>query len=331
MKRKIFFAILAVLILGIAALVYASTNAFQNMPETTVVTSVAVVEHDVQFYVTAEEELYVGGQHTDCFGLYDEGFRWGYLYGLRHLLHPSLRETPVLFATGVRDVFPGDDGFLYTDEARNLHYFGKMGDYRDTVLAEHVVSADCGGYSIVYVTQDGSAWFLPHLPEGKKWGEPVLLLPDAVEIYENTFTNVRILCTDGLVHAFAYDQNRGMRDLVELPADEMDNCYHATLTLHDGGTLTWYRMEDQPNGVLNQTDVAENVELFSVDQFRGDEVLYLTGDGKLVLWTLDPHSNVESREALASFEPGEIVQMDRGIFVTLLLHRDGTVTELRMK
>lgn len=147
--------LLCILSLPVAMLAAAGL-CFQKLDRTETLQNIWCDEMFIEYDLTSKHTLYVSGVHGDSFGLYETGLRWNKLYGLRQLFLRMY--DPVLFAENVKEVFPGEDGFLYTDSDGTLYYFGNYSHHVRLKIAEHVRSAFPSAIQITYVDEQSNAY-----------------------------------------------------------------------------------------------------------------------------------------------------------------------------
>ena len=154
--KKILILISILVVLGICARFFIITR-FEELPAETKIQDITVDGYSVKYFITEDNELYIGGDHTDSFGLYDKtGFRWSFMYAVRGILGKT--DVPVLFAKNVVQVFEASDGFLFTDVDGILYYFGSKSKGEIIKLAEDVISASSYRQNVFYVTASGDGY-----------------------------------------------------------------------------------------------------------------------------------------------------------------------------
>lgn len=255
---------------------------FEELPKDAKVRNIEINEYSVQFFITEDDKLYVGGINRDSMGLFDKtGFRWGFLYAIRGFLGRT--NNPVLFAENVAQVFEATDGatdkgFLYTDLNGTLYYFGSATKGNSVKIAEDVKGATACNRTIFYVTSFGDLYqkFL----DGT---DAVIIGKNVADVYTNG-SAIRIVDSTGEVYQIdtrspscqTYNTQGGS------VVKAVRNDYNSTCVLTEDGNLTFRQWETgitageeaslfSPNALVLLTDMNFN-RLCWMDQ---EGILYI--------------------------------------------------------
>lgn len=266
--------------------------AFCNLSTETTLYEVLWDNHGVGYYLTEENELYVGGPnglHTDSYGLYETGFRWNFLYGTRRLL--GIRDA-VLFCDDVKKVFHGENGFLYTDGNDVLFYFGSASNGKTIRIAQRVISASEDFNRIAYITEDDEVFYTTITDDNTV--SPSKKIASQGRYVYIARNNIRILDKAGGVYQISLDKNGeplgDRKMLFESGICTMRNDIDTTCVLTDNGELICYKWEMLgDDGILygdvkKRCVVAKDVCLFDIGSF-GD-IAYITKEAKVEVYNI---------------------------------------------
>ena len=267
---------------------------FRAMPDETKIRKIEADSYGLKYFVTETDELYIGGDHGDRYGLYDTGFYWGFLYGSRRLFCRS--DAPVRFAENVADVYPGTNGFLYTDIGGTLYYFGESTGGKITKIATDVQTASVRDNCIVYATFAGDA-YCKTCVDGA-WGEAKQLANNVSQIYTNGFL-ARIVDKDGNFYQVRIDDAQvptvlpGDGLYFEKDIQYMTNSYDRTALLTKSGELICYFWESgQENQVLWTAGTVRLRKSMAAQALAADVNIfsancYVSADGQIYQFTED--------------------------------------------
>ncbi len=305
--RKFLILISILVVLGICVIFFYVTR-FEEIPPETKIQDITVDGFSVKFFITEDNELYIGGEHTDSFGLYDKtGFRWSFMYAVRGILGKT--DVPVLFAKNVVQVFEASDGFLFTDVDGTLYYFGSKSNGKIIKLAEDVICASSYRQNVYYVTASGDGC--------RK------ILSEA--IVEKVASNVIYVYTNGI--AYRIIDNSGK--IYQLDVSEADcanttstkngavidvgNDYNSTYILTSKGKLTLYQWSTGIIGGEENVPYSLSEQALLADM-NFDHVCYFDREGRL--------SIVSCRGKDIDTESSEIRLLDRTDIIDIAVDYD---------
>ncbi len=285
----IIYSFFLLLFFSVVAILGYVLFSFTPMPKDIAVRQVLVDEFSQIYYVTEDNQLYVGGNNTDHLGFYDTDVRWGTLFALRRFLG---KEDAVLFAEQVSQVYPSEDGVLYTDLDGSLYYFGELNGGKLTKIADNVEKASLSSFGGVYLAAaDSNAYYFWWDYDNKEWTEPTVLMGEIRDVAING-SYIRLLTEQGQI--FQRSIFRGL-DFIEkesflvtgdavkmwtsietLLIQKEDDTYEL-IRFENGHNYQVQSLKDRSAASSNPDDIIVDAEL--KDLYAGD--YYLTESGNI--------------------------------------------------
>lgn len=153
-QRKLWVAICGIAMLAIIVILALSAFGFQTLSGEETIRTISADNSGVIYYLTNDGNLYVSGSYRSRSPLYENmNFRWKFLYGIRSRLL-GLRD-PVLLASSVTSITPGDAGAVFLDTAGFLWYIGEFGDSGPELIAPNGKTAYVDHGTMVCVFESG--------------------------------------------------------------------------------------------------------------------------------------------------------------------------------
>lgn len=318
-KRVIYCAIfLLVLSIGVFAVV---AFRFQKMPHGTKLRDIEVDSNGIVYYLTEDGELYVGGCHKDSYGLYETGFRWGFLYGTRGILHGD-DAFPVLFAENVQQVFEATDSFLYTDQSNTLFYFGTESEGNHMPVATNVVEASASGAEFVYVTNanelfhtsmDGDGFTAP-----KQIGSNVSkahIIGHDVQVLDINGSYYQIIMARTAEGEFSY----AAEDVSEHGIQKMESSPDGICLLKSDGELLYDLLRNiDGNTVPNRYYIKKDAAVTHIDINADRDVFFVTEEGDVERYDRG------ATKTVVQLERTDVVDIAAGESEVFILFADGT-------
>lgn len=313
--KKVVFTVVAALLLICSAWLFLRQS-YKFLPSDAVIKEAKVDEYGLLFLITEDNELYIGGYHTDAIGLYDYGIgQWGVGFELRSRNPFRENGAPILFRSDVVDVFPGYLGFTWLSTDGMLYRF--TGSEEGAPIVGNAKKAASLGKTVLYQTTENDVLLL-----AEDSGTPVQITTDSEDFYFGKSGAIRVLKSGGTL----YSTNSVLLDQsweIQIPSNARTSTVRSssigTTYISEDNTLylhLWARNAKKAWEKIGTDVITNSTQSQFVDYF-------VTAQGDLVQYRPSLEDTASSQKTVCQINTDGLIKIEGCDYFVVALYADG--------